>query len=218
MVKLPRTDSRQDYVFLGRLIGHHLADLFPGTRILGHWAFRVTRNSELYIDEEEIGNLLNAVERELHNRRKGDAVRLEIAHDCPDRIRNALLKTLRLTEDDLYPIHGPLNSAQLMALYQGDHSPELRDPPFVGPVARPLREQKDIFAAIRQGDILVHHPYENFDSVVDFLEQAADDPHVLAIKQTLYRTGGDRRIVGALMNAVRKGKTGDCRGGVARAV
>jgi polyphosphate kinase len=206
MVKLPRTDSRQDYVFLGRLIGHHLADLFPGTRILGHWAFRVTRNSELYIDEEEIGNLLNAVERELHNRRKGDAVRLEIAHDCPDRIRNALLKTLRLTEDDLYPIHGPLNSAQLMALYQGDHSPELRDPPFVAPVARPLREQPDIFAAIRQGDILVHHPYENFDSVVDFLEQAADDPQVLAIKQTLYRTGGDRRIVGALMNAVRKGK------------
>jgi len=206
MLKLPREDARQDYVYLSRLIGHHLADLFPGTQILGYWPFRVTRNSELYIDEEESANLLKAVENELHNRRKGDAVRLEIDQGCPAFIRQALLKTLRLTEDDLYLIDGPLNPTRLMALYEGDHSPELRDPPFVAPVAAPLRQQPDLFAAIRERDIVLHHPYENFSSVVAFLEQAASDPDVLAIKQTLYRTGGDPHIIGALENAVKNGK------------
>jgi polyphosphate kinase len=206
MVKLPRQDSRQDYVFLGQLIGHYLSELFPGTSILGYWAFRVTRNSELYIDEEETANLLKAVENELHNRRKGDAVRLEVDHDCPQYIVEALLKTLRLEEEDLYMIDGPLNPTRLMALYEGDHSPELRDKPFVAPPAQQLRNQPDIFSAIRERDVLLHHPYENFNSVVEFLQQAASDPDVLAIKQTLYRSGGDPRIVGALENAVQNGK------------
>ena len=206
MVKLPRSDGRQDFVYLGRLIGHFLADIFPGTRILGYWPFRVTRNSELYIDEEETANLLKAVENELHNRRKGDAVRLELQHDCPPSIREALLKTLRLAEDDLYYIDGPLNPTRLMGLYEGDHSPELRDPPFVAPVAPALRGRTDILAAVQERDILLHHPYENFSSVVELLERAAADPDVLAIKQTLYRTGGDSRIVGALENAVKNGK------------
>src|SRR3954470_11473761 len=168
VIKLPREDTRQDYVYLSRLIGHHLADLFPGTNLLGYWPFRVTRNSELYIDEEEAANLLKAVEAELHNRRKGDAVRLEIDKECPPFVIEPLLKTLRLTEEDLYLIDGPLNPTRLMALYEGDHSPELRDPPFVSQVAPALREQVDIFAAIRERDILLHHPYENFSSVVDF--------------------------------------------------
>jgi len=206
MVKLPRADARQDYVYLDRLIGHYLADLFPGTKLLGYWPFRVTRNSELYIDEEESANLLKAVENELHNRRKGDAVRLEIDHQCPQLVREPLLKTLRLTADDLYLINGPLNPTRLMALTEGDHSPELRDPPFVAPEAAKLRQRPDLFAAIRERDILLHHPYENFNSVVEFLELAASDPDVLAIKQTLYRTGGDPRIIGALENAVRNGK------------
>ena len=206
MIQLPRTDARQDYVYLGHLISHNLADLFPGTRILGCWPFRVTRNSELYIDEEESANLLKAVENELHNRRKGDAVRLEIEHDCPRYVREALLKTLRLTEEDLYLIDGPLNPTRLMTLTQGDHSPELRYKPFVAPVPTALRGKTDLFAAIRERDILLHHPYENFNSVVDFLEQAAADPEVLAIKQTLDRTGGDPRIIGALENAVNNGK------------
>jgi polyphosphate kinase len=205
MVRLPREDERLDYVYLGKLIGHNLSNLFPGTTIIGHWAFRVTRNSELYIDEEESANLLKAVENELHNRRKGDAVRLEIDHDCPANICEALLKTLRLSEEDLYRINGPLNPTRLMALYEGDHSPELRDPPFVAPPA-PAFRGGDIFAAIRDRDILLHHPYENFSGVVEFLEKAASDPDVLAIKQTLYRTGGDPRIIGALENAVRNGK------------
>ena len=206
LIKLPRVDGRQDYVYSGRLIGHYLADLFPGTHILGYWPFRVTRNSELYIDTEETANLLRAVENELHNRRKGDAVRLEVDHACPVPIQEALLKTLRLTSDDLYLIDGPLNPTRLMVMYEGDHSPELRDPPFVAPVAPPLRDRPDIFSAIRERDVLLHHPYENFSSIVEFLEQAANDPDVLAIKQTLYRTGGDRRIIGALENAVRNGK------------
>jgi polyphosphate kinase len=205
LIPLPRGTQRR-YVFLGQLVGHFLADLFPGTKILGYWAFRVTRNSELYIDEEESGNLLKAVETELHNRRKGDAVRLEIDHQCPEDLRDALLKTFRLTEDDLHLIDGPLNPTRLMTLYQGDHSPELRDPPFVAPEARALRGQKDLFATIRERDVLLHHPYENFNGVVQFLEQAAEDRDVLAIKMTLYRTGGDERIIGALMNAVNKGK------------
>ena len=206
LVKLPRENGGQDYVFLGNLVGHYLADLFPGTEILGYWHFRVTRNSELYIDEEETANLLKAVENELHNRRKGDAVRLEVEQDCPLDLRNALLGTLKLAEDDLYVINGPLNPTRLMAVYEGDHSPELRDPPFVAPVAVALEDQSDIFSAVREHDVLLHHPYETFDSVVKFLQQAAVDPRVLAIKQTLYRTGGDPRIIGALMDAVKNGK------------
>jgi len=206
LVQLPREDGRRDYVYLGDLIGHFLADVFTGATILGWWLFRVTRNSELYIDDEEEGNLLKAVETELHNRRRGDAVRLETDHRCPAPIYNVLLKTLRLTEDDLYLIDGPLNPTRLMTLYQGDHSPELRDPPAVSPISRALRGRDDVFSAIRERDILLHHPYEHFDSVVNFLELAARDRDVLAVKMTLYRTGGDERIVGALMNAVKNGK------------
>ncbi len=206
LVRLPRENGRQDYIFLGSIIGHYLADLFPGTKILGYWNFRVTRNSELYIDEEEGANLLKAVEKELHNRRKGDAVRLEVEKTCPDDLREALLGTHGLAEDDLFIIDGPLNPTRLMAIYEGDHSPELRDPPFVAPVAAALKDRTDLFAAIREHDILLHHPYETFDSVVNLLELAAADPKVLAIKQTLYRTGGDARIIGALMRAVENGK------------
>ena len=195
-----------EFVFLGDLIGANLSDQFPGTRIKGWWRFRVTRNSELYIDEEETASLISAVENELHNRRKGDAVRLELEKDCPAEIRRRLLEQLKLTEDDLYIIDGPINPTRLMAVYNGDHSPELRDKPFVADVAPALKGRKDLFAAIRDHDILLHHPYESFDSVVQFLHQAAKDPKVLAIKQTLYRTGGDARVVGALMEAVKQGK------------
>jgi polyphosphate kinase len=206
LVKLPRDDGRQDYVYLADLIAAHLADLFPGTQLEGCHAFRVTRNSELYIDEEDVSNLLNAVEAELHNRRKGEAVRLEVDADCPEDIRAELLATLKLEPDDLYLIDGPVNPTRLMAICEGDHSPELRDPPFLAPVAASLRGEEDLFAAIRRRDHLLHHPYETFDTVVKFLQDAAADPRVLAIKQTLYRTGGDKRIVGALMDAVKNGK------------
>jgi len=207
LVKLPRPDSsQQHYVFLGNIVAHYLADLFPGAVIQGYWHFRVTRNSELYIDEEETANLLKAVEEELHNRRRGAAVRLEVDARCPEDIWQFLLDHLKLREDDLYLIDGPLNPTRLMAICEGDHSPELRDVPFIAPVAAPLQGEEDIFKAIRRRDILLHHPYESFSSVVDFLKQAALDPNVLAIKMTLYRTGGDLQIIGALMDAVRNGK------------
>ncbi|HSY17920.1 MAG TPA: polyphosphate kinase 1 [Candidatus Acidoferrales bacterium] len=206
LIQLPHEEGRRDYVFLGELIAHFLADLFPGTQILGCWQFRLTRNSELYVDEGDTPNLLKAVEEELHKRRRGHAVRLEISSDCPVEIREALLKTLHLTEQDLYLVDGPLNPSRLMMLYSGNHSPELRDAPFTAPVAPALKDKKDLFAAIRERDILLHHPYESYSSVVEFLEHAAVDSDTLAIKMTLYRTGGDPRIVGALMNAVNNGK------------
>ena len=206
LVRLPRDNGRQDYLFLAHVIGHFLGDLFPGTTILDYWQFRITRNSELYIEEEEASNLLKAVEAELHNRRKGDAVRLEIEPNCPAEIRSALLSTFRLTDDDIYTIDGPLNPTRLMTICEGDHSPELRETPFVAPRSSQFPPSKDLFEVIRERDVLLHHPYESYESVVEFIEKAAEDPQVLAVKQTLYRTGGDSRIVGALMDAARGGK------------
>lgn len=206
LVKLPRADGRMDFVFLADLIGARLAELFPGTRLDGWWAFRVTRNSELYLDEEEITNLLHAMEKELHNRRTGDAVRLELDADIPPEIRTELRTRMGLAEEDIYLINGPLNPTRLMAICEGDHSPDLRDVPFLAPEGSSVRGSTDLFATIRQRDHLMHHPYESYETVVQFLQQAAVDPKVLAIKQTLYRTGGDQRIVGALMNAAKSGK------------
>ena len=207
LVKLPGADSRQEYyVFMGNLIAHYLAELFPGSDILGSWHFRVTRNTELYADEEAAATLLKTVEAELRARRHGEAVRLEVEHGCPLEIRTLLLENLALVEEDLFITDGPLNPVRLMAVVEGDHAPERHDLPFVAPEAAALRDEPDIFAAIRRADVLLHHPYENFSSVVDFLRQASADPRVLAIKQTLYRTGGDLQVVSALMDAVRNGK------------
>ncbi len=206
LVRLPREDGVMDFVFLAVLIGHYLGDLFPGTKIRGQWCFRVTRNSELYVDEIDAGNLLKAVEEELRNRRRGEAVRLEVDEACPQPIWQLLLENLGLTEDDLYIIDGPVNPTRLMAIYEGAHSPELRDAPFLAPSAPAVRDRTSLFTTIRRRDVLIHSPYESFGTVVDFLEQAARDPNVLAIKQTLYRTGGDARIVGALMQAAENGK------------
>ena len=206
LIRLPRRDNAQDYLPLGRLISHYLGDLFAGMKIRGDWLFRVTRNSELYIDEEETANLLKAVENELQKRRRGAAVRLEVEGHCPEPILNPLLKNLNLTRDDLYRIDGPLSPGRLMLIYNENHAPELRDPSFFAPTPRALSHPADIFASIRKQDILLHHPYDNFEGVAAFLEHAAEDPQVLAIKQTLYRTGGDPRIVGALMRAVNNGK------------
>ncbi len=206
LIPLPRDDGSRAYVLVGKMIGHYLSELFPGTQIEGWWSLRVTRNSELYIDEEEVQNLLKAVENELHNRRKGDAVRLELDANCPMDVQKFLQEQLGLGQADLFLVDGPINATRLMAICEGEHAPELRDPPFFAPISRAVRGRIDMFQAIRENDILLHHPYESYDTVVDFLEQAAADPKVLAIKHTLYRTGGDQRIVGALMNAARNGK------------
>ncbi|HTA31391.1 MAG TPA: polyphosphate kinase 1, partial [Candidatus Cybelea sp.] len=207
LVKLPRADThQQQYLFMGELVAHYLPELFPGAEILGCRHFRVTRNDELYADEEAAAMLLKAVEAETRARHQGRAVRLEVQHGCPLEIRTLLLENLGLVEEDLFILDGPLNPVRLMAVVEGDQSPERHHPPFVAPVAAAVREEPDVFAAIRRGDVLLHHPYENFSSVVDFLRQASADPKVLAIKQTLYHTGGDLQIVSALMDAVRNGK------------
>jgi polyphosphate kinase len=206
LVKLPSEKSQHRFLFLGRLIKHFLLELFPGAQVLGAWQFRVTRNSELYLDEGDIANLLKAVENEVHNRRKGAAVRLEVEAGCPADLSTMLLQQLGLDEDDLFVIDGPLSPGRIMMIVDASAPAKLLDAPFSGPVAAELRDQTDLFAALRERDVLLHHPFDSFGSVTDFLRQAADDPNVLAIKQTLYRTGGDPRIVGALMDAARNGK------------
>ncbi|MSU41445.1 MAG: polyphosphate kinase 1 [Pedosphaera sp.] len=206
LVPLPRAEPGHEYVFLADIISHFVADLFPGTTVLSAWCFRVTRNGELYVDEDDAESLLQAVENELRNRRRGNAVRLEMDQYCPDDLVRELQEKLDVTDADVYRINGPVNPVHLNTICLGDHSPELRDPPFIAPVPPAFRGRTDLFEVIRQQDVLVHHPFENFDCVVDFLNQAAADPKVLAIKQTLYRTGGDRRVVDALMRAAQNGK------------
>ena len=161
--------------------------LFPGTKILGFWHFRVTRNSELYIDEEETNNLLKAVETELHNRRKGEAVRLEIEKDCPLNIRQALLGTFRLDEDDLFVIDGPINPTRLMAVCEGDHSPELRDPPFLGTIATTYKRRELAEAvlvpgkSIAQGFAAHHLELKDGSEVEGFVVQEAADKITLRL-------------------------------------
>ena len=206
LVQLPHGDTAHEYVFLADVISHYIESLFPGNKVLGSWRFRVTRNSELYVDEEDADNILKAVENELRNRRRGQAVRLEVDHNTPEELVHELLEKLELTEEDLYRIHGPVNPIHLNGLMNGDHSPELRNNHFLPTPAPVFRKRTDIFEVIRNQDVLLHHPYESFECVVALLEQAAVDPKVLAIKQTLYRTGSDPRIASALMRAAQNGK------------
>ncbi len=206
LVRLPRWEGRRQYVFLEEVIFRHLDTLFPGNVILGHWCFRVTRNSELYIDEESAASMIKAVEKELFNRRKGAAVRLEVDQSCPAALRQQLMGYLKLGDPDVYSIEGPIDPVPLMAVYGDDHPAELKDQPFVAPVAEALQGRDDFFQVLKERDVLLHHPYETFSSVIEFIEQAADDPGVLAIKQTLYRSGSDDRIFAALTRAARQGK------------
>ena len=202
-------DGRR-FVALEQVISAHLEDLFPGMEIESHHPFRVTRNADLTLEEEEADDLLVAVEMELRRRRFGRAVRLEIDRSMTDEVRTLLVRELDLQAEDVYEGSGPLDHTALWQIYQLDR-PELKDEPWA-PV-QPFRlggsdgEAADIFAAIRQGDILVQHPYESFsDSVEEFIAQASRDPDVLAIKQTLYRTSGDSAIVRSLIRAAERGK------------
>ena len=206
LVQLPHGNSKHEYVFLADVISHYIEKLFPGNQIMGSWRFRVTRNSELYVDEEDANNILKAVENELRNRRKGDAVRLEVDLDTPEDLASELLEKLELTQEDLYRINGPINPIHLNGLFEGDHSPELRNDHFIPKPLPVFLSSKNIFDIIRNQDVLLHHPYESFDHVISLLEQAAEDPKVLVIKQTLYRTGNDPRIANALMQAAQNGK------------
>jgi len=210
-VEVSREGDKIRYLPLEDLIAHHLEDLFPGMEILDHHTFRLTRNEDVVIEEDETENLIQALEAELLRRRFGPPIRLEVTDDMDDVTLNLLIDELDVTAQEVYRLPGLLDLRALFGLGKLDR-PELRFPPHVPTTAvafQPAEQngRADLFAAIRKGDVLVHHPYESFTtSVQAFLEQAARDPHVLAIKQTLYRTSGDSPIVQALIDAAEAGK------------
>jgi polyphosphate kinase len=206
LVKLPDELGSRNFVFLGTIVEAFVSKLFAGMRMRGCYQFRVTRNSDLFVEQEEVDDLLRAVEGELASRRYGDAVRLETAHDCPQEILSYLLDQFALTPDDLYKVPGPVNLNRLMAVYDLIDRPELKYPPFAPSIIERLKVGNDIFSTLRNGDVLLYHPFQSFAPVVDFIKQAASDPQVLAIKQTLYRTGSDSSIVSALTEAAAAGK------------
>jgi polyphosphate kinase len=201
----PSSRGPQRFIFLSDIIKLFAAELFPGYRLVAAHAFRVTRNSDLYIDEEEAENLLKKIEEELRNLRRGAAVRLEVEDGMEDRILATLCEHLGLSEEYVYPVKGPINLLRLQSLADIDR-PDLKFPRFEPVNLSPLREPGRIFETLRGRDVLLHHPYDSFAPVVDFVEQAARDPQVFAIKQTLYRTSGDSPIVHALIEASRNGK------------
>jgi polyphosphate kinase len=194
------------FVFLSAVISTFIAQLFSGMKVEGTWQFRVTRNSDLFVDDEEVDNLLRAIEGELAQRRYGAAVRLETSLDCPEDITNFLLRHFALTKDDLYQVNGPVNLNRLMAIYDLVDRPDLKYPAFTPSIPKRLAAKEDIFATMRDGEMLLHHPFQSFAPVIDFLRQSASDPDVLAIKQTLYRTGPQSPVVDALVDAARAGK------------
>jgi polyphosphate kinase len=202
-------DHRATFLPLEDLIAAHLPQLFPGLDVVSHHLFRVTRNADLEVEEDRDEDLLQALERELARRRFGPAVRLEVVDTTDAQILDLLVSEIEVNREDVVHVPGLLDLAALMALYDLDR-PELKDPPFV-PATRPRLSEgetpKSVFATLREGDVLVHHPYDSFaTSVQRFIEQAAADPNVLAIKQTLYRTSGDSPIVNALIDAAEAGK------------
>jgi len=195
------------FVFLSSILHAHVGELFSGMEVLGCFQFRVTRNSNLFVDEEEMKNLRLSLQGELPQRHFGDAVRLEIADTCSPHIAEILLKEFNLAPEDLYRVHGPVNLVRLMEIPGLVARDDLKFPAFVPGV--PLVIQKkgaDVFKAIRKGDILLHHPYQSFKPVIDFIQQAASDPDVVAIKQTVYRTGADSALMEALIAAAQRGK------------
>lgn len=209
LVQLPRS-LRQvgnfDFVFLSSIIHAHVASIFPGMMVRGCYQFRVTRDSELYLDEEEIEDLLQALHMELGTRRYSAAVRLEITKECPRSQAEFLLNHFELEKRDLYRVDGPVNLGRLMTVVDMVDRQELKWPHFKPSVISALREDQDYFQSISREDYLLHHPYQSFGPILEFLRQAARDPRVLAIKQTLYRTGARSPIVDLLVEAASSGK------------
>ncbi|MEJ2114744.1 MAG: polyphosphate kinase 1 [Gammaproteobacteria bacterium] len=209
LIHLPDEINQQsgdNYVFLSSVMHAFVNELFEGLTVLGCYQFRVTRNSDLFLDDEEIDDLMRALEGELASRRYGDFVRLEVVNNCPDELVSYLLKQFSLIEVDLYRVNGPVNLNRLSQTYDLVDRPDLKYPPFSAGIAKRLSHNANIFALIRQGDILLHHPYQSFAPTIEFVRQAAADPKVLAIKQTLYRTGPKSPIVDNLVEAAKAGK------------
>ena len=199
LVRLPSSDGTA-FVFLADLLTYHAARMYRGYEIVSAASFRVTRNSNLYLEEEETRNLLESVRTELHRRRKGDAVRLEIDANASGEIARRLQQTFELDDWQIFPTQGPVNLSRLFNFYDLER-PALKFKSFVPRELRLPSNSTDIFAELRKRDILLHHPYDSFDAVVDFIERAASDPDVISLKQTIYRTNRDSPIVEALISA-----------------
>lgn len=208
VIEIPKEYSARthDFILLSSVLHAHVGDLFPGMKVTGCYQFRVTRNSDLFVDDEEVDDLLRALEGELPSRRYNDAVRLEVADNCPEEISNFLLDQFKLSDDALYKVNGPVNLDRLLQLHDLIDRPELVYPGFTPDIPPRLLKAASIFDTLHNGDIILMHPFQSFAPIVDFLRQAANDPAVLSIKQTLYRTGSDSAIVHALKDAARAGK------------
>ncbi|MEQ1528648.1 MAG: polyphosphate kinase 1 [Methylococcales bacterium] len=209
VVQLPADETHSgptDFVFLSSIIHAFVSELFNGMTVKGCYQFRVTRNSDFFVDDDAIDDLLLAVEGELAMRNYGDEVRLEVDANCPEETVDFLLGRFDMTRDRLFLVDGPVNLNRIQELNDLLDRPDLKFLPFKPAVPPQLARNKDIFAAIKRHDILLQHPYESFSPVIEFVRQAAADPDVIAIKQTLYRTGANSPIVSALVNAARAGK------------
>jgi polyphosphate kinase len=200
-VRLPSADGAYDYLLLQDLIAQNLGGMYRGYEVLARAAFRVTRNSNLYFEEEEARSLLETIRAELHNRRKGDAVRLEIETGADTEIVERLTVNFELDEDQVYRSDGPVNLSRLMFFYGDVHRKDLKFPRFTPKPFKLSRKSTNIFDELRHHDILLHHPYDSYDPVVSFIQQGAEDPAVASMKQTLYRTSQDSPVFGALIEA-----------------
>jgi len=203
LVRLP-SEGTIDFIFLADLVSHHAARMYNGYDIVSSAAFRVTRNSNLYLAEEESRNVLESVRTELHNRRKGDAVRLEIEAEADPEITERLRTNFGLEPWQVFPVDGPVNLPRLFNIYEQTDRPDLKYRPFVPRELRLTAKSQDLFEELRQHDILLHHPFDSYEGVVSYIETAAEDPNVLSIKQTLYRTSENSAIVQALIEAAAK--------------
>ena len=203
LVRLP-SEGTDDFIFLADLVAHHAARMYHGYDIISSAAFRVTRNSNLYLAEEEARSLLESVRTELHNRRKGDAVRLEIEADADPEIIERLRTNFDLDPWQVFSVDGPVNVSRLFNVYDQTEHPELKFKPFVARELRLTAKSRDLFEELRRHDVLLNHPFDSYDAVVSFIESAAKDPRVLSIKQTLYRTSEHSLIVPSLIAAAEK--------------
>jgi polyphosphate kinase len=208
VIQMPRevAGCEHGFVFLSSILHAHVGELFSGMQVEGCYQFRVTRNSNLFVDEEETKNLREQLQGELPHRHFGNAVRLEVADNCTPEMSRFLLAQFRLGDEDLYWVKGPVNLVRLINVPDRVDRPDLKFRPFVPGMNREIARERDVFAAIRSGDLLLHHPFQSFQPVIDFIRQAADDPEVVAIRQTVYRTGTDSELMQVLMAAARSGK------------
>jgi len=207
LIRVPPSLAKGDsFVFLSSIIHKHIGNLFPGMNVMGCYQFRVTRDSALFVDEEEIDDLMYAIKGELSSRRLTDAVRLEVADNCPVDMAEYLTRKFKLDPDDIYQVNGPVNLSRLIEIHDLVDRPDLKYSSFTPGIPNRLKYNEDIFEVIRKGDVLLHHPFQSFAPIVNLLKQAAVDPNVLAIKQTLYRTGANSPLVDALVDAARARK------------